>query len=188
MDVAVSVSSSEQNSLPYDPVHSVNEPPSPSVRAHRNIQYPMSDTSTIHSPRRFHEPAVHRSPTPPSNNHHSHSGMDFASNTLDTPLQNGTQTYWSAHHVSGFPPAPQGQDHDRMETDDESQESDSENGTIGLQEEEQQESPNHSSHVHASYADGVEAMDTTPDGPHAQADQPHEHAGRLIARIFQGCA
>ncbi|KAL8806423.1 MAG: hypothetical protein Q9182_001338 [Xanthomendoza sp. 2 TL-2023] len=139
MDIAVSMSTSEHATPPYDPLHLTTEPASPSLQTHRNLPNSISDLASAHSPQRRHPHSSRTSPAPSSFRQFDNTDMD-------------SQTTW--RNNTNHPSIPDGQDHDRMETDEEDHASSSED--------------NISDHPHQpDPASGTndEVMDTTPDGP-----------------------
>lgn len=169
MDVAVSMTSSEHTPSSYDPIRSTLTESPPSIQAQRSLQQSMSDLTSTHSPRRFHTSSSRTSPTPSSFHQVENVNMDL------TPLvsQSDHRSTWRATNPSAASTTPDGQDHDRMETDEEDNDSSSEeelgdhnqeNGQLDLTE----------NHPISSEYD--ELMDTTPDEPHHE-----EPAGETLA-------
>ncbi|KAL8776221.1 MAG: hypothetical protein Q9203_003422 [Teloschistes exilis] len=159
MDVAVSMTSSEHAPSSYDPIRSTLTDSPPSIQAQRSLQQSMSDLTSTHSPRRFHTSSSRTSPTPPSFHQLENVNMDIA------PLvpQSNHRSTWRATNPSAASTTPDGQDHDRMETDEEDNDSSSEED-LGDHNPEGGQLDLTENHPTASEYD--EMMDTTPDEPH----------------------
>lgn len=170
MDVAVSMTSSEHTPSSYDPIRSTLTDPPP-IQAQRSLQQSMSDLTSTHSPRRFHTSSSRTSPTPPSFHQLENVNMDIA------PLvpQSNHRSTWRATNPSAASTTPDGQDHDRMETDEEDNDSSSEE-ELGDHNQEGGQLDLTENHPTASEYD--EMMDTTPDEPHNE-----ELAGETLAII-----
>ncbi|KAL8918481.1 MAG: hypothetical protein Q9172_005404 [Xanthocarpia lactea] len=138
MDIAVSMSSNEHVTPPYDPLLPAAESAPPSSQTHRHLQQPFSD-----SPRRRHPPSSRTSPAPPPLHHFENADMDSA---------------WRSPDPSTIPV---GQDHDRMETDEEEPASASEDDM----------SSHHQDSGPSASTGHDEAMDTTPDDPHDDEEE-----------------
>ncbi|KAI4255671.1 MAG: hypothetical protein LQ352_002452 [Teloschistes flavicans] len=161
MDVAVSMTSSEHAPSSYDPIRStITESPS-SVQAQRSLQQSMSDLTSTHSPRRFHTSSSRTSPTPPSFHQLENIDMDLA------PLapQPDSRSTWRATNHSASSAVPDGQDHDRMETDEEDNDSSSEEDPGDHNQEGGQLDLMENNHTSSEYD---EVMDTAPDEPHGE--------------------
>ncbi|KAL8690427.1 MAG: hypothetical protein Q9218_004127 [Villophora microphyllina] len=157
MDVAVSMSSSERAS--YDPLQPALTESPPSLQAQRSLQQSMSDLTSAHSPRRFHTPSSRTSPTPPSFHHLENVDMDLA------PLvtQHEAHSTWRSTDPHTTTTLLDGQDHDRMETDDEENDSSSDEELGDHNQEGGQPDATENNHTASEYD---EVMDTTPDEPH----------------------
>ncbi|KAL8937051.1 MAG: hypothetical protein Q9216_004617, partial [Gyalolechia sp. 2 TL-2023] len=155
MDIAVSMSSNDHPTSPYETLRPVTGPTSPSSQSHRNLQPSISDLAPAHSPRRFHPPSSRTDPSPPAT--FDNQDMDLTPASL---APNATQPHhhnvWRDPHSSAVGPTLDGQDHDRMETDDDSHDSSSEDDS--------------GAHQPAAQppVENEEMMDTTPDEPHGE--------------------
>lgn len=155
MDIAVSMSSNDHPTSPYEPLHPVPGPTSPSSQPHRNLQSSISDLAPAHSPRRFHAPSSRTSPSPAAT--FDDQNMDLTPASLAAnATQSNHHNVWRDPRSSAVGPTPDGQDHDRMETDDDSHDSSSEDD-LGA----------HQATAQAPF-ENVESMDTTPDEPHGE--------------------
>ncbi|KAL8756794.1 MAG: hypothetical protein Q9184_004377 [Pyrenodesmia sp. 2 TL-2023] len=169
MDIAVSVSSTDHATSSYNSLRPVTGSASPPLQAHRSLQTSMSDLATTQSPRRFHTPSSRASPIPAT--------VTLEGTDMDLPPAT-TATAQSEHHdiwrdvdsPTHFP-AHDGQDHDRMETDDDNQESVSEDEIDNPQDNEQPELDS-TTQAPLHYD---EIMDTTQDEPHVEG-HPHGNA------------
>ncbi|KAL8969430.1 MAG: hypothetical protein Q9197_004347, partial [Variospora fuerteventurae] len=158
MDI-VSMSSNDHATTSYEPRRTLTGSVSPSQHAHRNHQSSTSDLVSPHSTRRSYAPSSRTSPPPATL---EVTDMDLSSSTLaSTP--SGHHSVWRDLHSHPASPTPDGQDHDRMETDDDNQESSSDDDmTI------HQDTVPPGIH-HLQYD---EIMDTTPDeAPSHERDQ-----------------
>ncbi|KAL8652019.1 MAG: hypothetical protein Q9226_004443 [Calogaya cf. arnoldii] len=161
MDIAVSMSSNEHATPPYESLHSTADSASSSLQPHRNLQQSMS----THSPRRRHPPSSRTSPAPPSFHPFENPDMDFSQTTIatataSTTMQSDPRTAWRGANP---PTMSDGQDHDRMETDDDDHDSASEDNMSTHQAE---SDPAASTYAPQQPSAHDEAMDTTPDDPH----------------------
>ena len=166
MDIAVSMSSNEHVTPPYDPLLPATESASPSLQAHRHLQQPFSD-----SPRRRHAPSSRTSPAPPPLHHFENADMEFTPATIATATattQPDPHTAWRGPDPST---TPVGQDHDRMETDEEEPASASEDDM----------SSHHQDSGPSASTGHDEAMDTTPDDP--REDEEEGSLDRLLGTV-----
>ncbi|KAL9003718.1 MAG: hypothetical protein Q9188_003422, partial [Gyalolechia gomerana] len=149
------MSSNDHPTSPYEPLHPVTGPTSPSSQPHRNLQSSISDLAPAHSPRRFHAPSSRTSPSPAAT--FDDQNMDLTPASLAAnATQSDHHNVWRDPRSSAVGPTPDGQDHDRMETDDDSHDSSSEDD-LGA----------HQATAQAPF-ENVESMDTTPDEPHGE--------------------
>lgn len=163
MDIAVSMSNNDHATSPYEPLRPVNAPTSPSSQTHRNLQSSISDLAPIHSPRRFHAPPPRTSPSAAAAATLDDQNMDLTPTSLPAnTTQSNHHNIWRNSHSSAVGPALDGQDHDRMETDDDSSSEDEQ----GI----------HQLTTHTPF-ENEEFMDTTPDEPHGEGNiNNHEPA------------
>ncbi|KAL8768207.1 MAG: hypothetical protein Q9209_005516 [Squamulea sp. 1 TL-2023] len=157
MDIAVSMSSNEHATPPYDHLQSSSEQASPSLQAHRNLQQSISDLTSTHTPRRRHAPSTRTSPTPQPLHHFENTDMDFIPTTIATATATDTRASWRGANP---PTITNGQDHDRMETDEEDNDTGSEDDM----------SSHHPDPDPALSTGNDETMDTTPDNPRDDED------------------
>lgn len=154
------MTSNDHAPSPYETLHPVNAPTSPSSQTHRNLQASISDLAPIRSPRRFHAPQPRTSPPAAAAATLDDQNMDVAPTSL---AANATQS--NHHNILRNPHSPavgptlDGQDHDRMETDEDSS-SEDEQGTHQL--------------TTQTPFENEEFMDTTPDELHGE-DNLHDH-------------
>lgn len=158
------MSSNDHATTSYEPRRTLTGSVSPSQHAHRNHQSSTSDLVSPHSTRRSFAPSSRTSPPPATL---EVTDMDLSSSTLaSTP--SGHHSVWRDLHSHPASPTPDGQDHDRMETDDDNQESSSEDDmTI------HQDTVPPGIH-HLQYD---EIMDTTPDEAptHERDERANDH-------------
>ncbi|KAL9613801.1 MAG: hypothetical protein Q9167_001692 [Letrouitia subvulpina] len=148
------------------------ETTSPSLRAHRPVQYSSPDNPISPPIRRFHEPPTVFPPIPQLNGSNLRSSdMDLTPAPL--PLERSPQhSPWLDRNTPASLPVPNGQDHDRMETDVDSEGSESEEERIEhVEDHAHEEAPQESS----------EEMDITPDGPSVQDVQDSNSPVGLIS-------
>ncbi|KAL8669172.1 MAG: hypothetical protein Q9168_006225 [Polycauliona sp. 1 TL-2023] len=161
MDIAVSMSSNEHATPPYDSLHSSADPASSSPQPHRTSHQPASSNST----RRRNPPSSRSSPAPPSFLPFDNTDMDFSPSTIatataSTTIQSDIRAAWPG---TTPPTMSDGQDHDRMETDDDDHDSASEDNLSPPRQ--QQTDPAVPPDFLRPHSDHDEAMDTTPDDP-----------------------
>lgn len=172
MDVVLtsSLSAAESQHLPFDSLHMNTE----SAPHRRHLRYTSPDLLTPRSPRRMAETSA--APTRASPNRDE--GYSAIAHTSPT-----TSPFSSGHVVREEEPSGSdivlevnGQNHDRMETDMETDDSESDH------------QPHHGPEVlrdpTPAAAQGIdgEIMDMTPDSPHAADSQHYLDAGNVISR------
>ncbi|KAL8993972.1 MAG: hypothetical protein Q9169_005945 [Polycauliona sp. 2 TL-2023] len=174
MDLAVSMSSNEHATPPYESLHSSAGPASPSLQSHRTSHQPTSS----HSTRRRNPPSSRASPAPQSFLPFDNTDMDFAPTTIatattSTTIQSDLHPPWPGVNP---PTLSDGQDHDRMETDDDDHDTASED-TMSTPHHRQSDPavPPDSPQAHS---DHDEAMDTTPDNPHPEVPSTRQLLGK----------
>ncbi|KAL8870455.1 MAG: hypothetical protein Q9174_003509 [Haloplaca sp. 1 TL-2023] len=171
MDVALSMSSIEDASSPYDSLNPAPDAAASSLQAHRNLQSMSDLSSSIHSPRRFRTPSSRTSPAPALFHQTDTAAMDVtpAYNNAETLSRHESLTAWPDTERPASISVADGQDHDRMDTDDESS---AEDDISEPDQDLQDQAPSDNLPPHSGLE---EPMDTTPDepqgGPH-QADPP----------------
>lgn len=148
---------------PYDTLHMNNEAASP----RRHIRYTSPDTSTPHSPRRISDTATNHSVISSANGDQTFSTTDRTSPAI-SPFLVAHVLQGSEPNNTTAPPEINGQNHDRMEMDVDSDDSVSENQSHAVDAvvEDATEAPN----MAMRPADG-ETMDTTQDSPVALDSQ-----------------
>lgn len=169
------MSSNEHATPPYESLHSTAEPASPSLQSHRNLHHSIS----THSPRRRHPPSSRSSPAPPSFHAFDNPNMDFPQTTIATATGSNTaqsdpRTAWRGANP---PTMSDGQDHDRMETDDDDHDSAFEEDNMSAHHPESD--PAVSSYTLQNPSGPDEAMDTTPDDPHDEGDSGDHLLGNV---------
>lgn len=171
MDVAVSLSSTDPQH-PHSYEHA--ETTSPSLRAHRPVQYSSSDSPISPPIRRFHEPPT-VFPSIPQLDGSTLRGPDMDLTPATLPLERSPQhSPWLDRNTPASLPVPNGQDHDRMETDVDSEGSESEEERIEHVE----------NHVYEEVLQGSsEEMDITPDGPSVQDVQAPNSPGKFWGNL-----
>lgn len=157
MDLAVnsSMSGTETQHVPYDGGHMNNE----TAAQRRHVRYTSPDAST---PRRMNEAGTSNSVRSSPNGDSGFATMSRASPAI-SPFVISQVLQEPESSNTGPLPEVNGQNHDRMETDMESEGSQSENQSSEAVEE---LVPPHAAESPAQLEDG-EIMDTTPDSPAA---------------------
>ena len=157
------MSGTEPQHLQYDGLHMNNEAASP----RRHIRYTSPDTSTPHSPRRISDTATNHSVISSSNGDQTYSTTDRTSPAI-SPFLVAHVLQGSEPNITSAMPEINGQNHDRMDMDVDSDDSVSENQSHAVDAvvEDATEVPN----LTVQHADG-ENMDTTPDSPVALGSQ-----------------
>lgn len=174
MDVVVTspMSGAESQHLPYDSIHMNNE----AVSSRRNLRYTSPDASSSRSPRRISNTAASHNAIPVLNGDQTYPTADHTSPAISPFLVAHALQEPDPHNTTSHPEI-NGQNHDRMEMDVDSEDSASENQlpvVVG-------------DNVEAStptlqQVDG-ENMDTTPDSPVTLDSQQALHPGRLCFSI-----
>ncbi|KAL8924529.1 MAG: hypothetical protein Q9208_004004 [Pyrenodesmia sp. 3 TL-2023] len=179
MDIAVSVSSTDHAASSYNSLRPVTRSASPPPQAQRSLQNSMSDLASTHSPRRFHTPSSRTSPTPATTTVGG-TDMDLPPATIATAQPESHDIWRDVDSGTHFPPH-DGQDHDRMETEDDNQESASEDEIDNPQDIEQ---PELDSTTQAPFHYD-EIMDTTLDEPHVEEHSHGNSLGKLSRHVFE---
>lgn len=157
MDVAMnsSMSGTETQHLPYDAGHMNNETAAP----RRHVRYTSPDAST---PRRMNETGANNSVRSSPNGENNFAALNRTSPAISPFVISQVLQEPESSNTDALPEV-NGQNHDRMETDMESEGSQSENQSSEAVEELVQPS---AAELAAQLEDG-EIMDTTPDSPAA---------------------
>lgn len=154
------ISGTESQHLPFDGMHVGNEATSP----RRHIRYTSPDTSIPHSPRRISDTAAGQGATPSSNGDH-YSTADRTPRAISPFLVARVLQETGSDSRAPLPEV-NGQNHDRMDMDVDSEDSMSENQSHAAAQT-ATETPN----LTVQQADG-EIMDITPDSPVVSSPQP----------------
>ena len=161
MDVAVSMSSIEDASSPYESLNPAPDAAASSLQAHRNLQSMSDLTSSLHSPRRFRTLSSRTSPAPALFHQADASTMDVTPsyNNAENLSRYNPRSAWSDTERPASISVADGQDHDRMDFDVESS---SEDDISEPDQDLHEEAPSDSL---PPLSGREEPMDTTPDEP-----------------------